>query len=67
MVIGSLLSGCSLLSQQTENNCPLVDVVELPVVEQACPKPQIIERIITKTVTAPLRLWLALRASYICQ
>ena len=54
MVIGGLLSGCSLLPQQTENNCPVVDVVELPVVEQACPKPQVIERIVTKTVTAPL-------------
>lgn len=54
VVIGSLLSGCSLLPQQAENNCPTVEIVELPVVPQACPKPQIIERVVTKTVAAPL-------------
>jgi hypothetical protein len=54
VVIVSLLSGCSLLPQQAESNCPTVEIVELPVVQQACPKPQIIERIVTKTVPAPL-------------
>jgi hypothetical protein len=54
MLAGGLLSGCSLLPQQAQNNCPTVEVVELPMVQQACPKPQVIERIITKTVSAPL-------------
>jgi len=49
-----LLSGCSLIPQQSSTSCPKVEIVELPVTEQTCPKPQIIERIITKTVPAPL-------------
>ncbi len=53
-MIASLLSGCSLMPQQGENNCPAVEIVELPIAVQTCPEPQIVERIVTKTVSAPL-------------
>ena len=44
-MIASLLSGCSLMPQQGENNCPAVEIVELPIAVQTCPEPQIVERI----------------------
>lgn len=50
-----LLSGCTLMSQQdSAGGCPVVEVVELPVTQQACPEPQVVERIVTKTIAAPL-------------
>jgi hypothetical protein len=42
------------MPQQSASSCSSVEVVELPVIEQTCPEPQVVERIITKTVTAPL-------------
>lgn len=54
-IIIGLLSGCSLIAQQnSDSSCPIVEVVELPVTQQACPEPQIVERIVTKTINAPL-------------
>ena len=51
-----LLSSCSLLPQMvTQTECPSAAEVPLPVVEQqSCPEPQVIERIITKTIPAAL-------------
>ena len=51
-----LLSSCSLLPQMvTQTECPSGAEVPLPVVEQqSCPEPQVIERIITKTIPASL-------------
>ena len=52
LVCTSLLSGCSLVSQQGDNSCRTVEVVELPAT--VCPKPKVVERIVTKTVPAPM-------------
>ena len=49
-----LLSSCSLLDAQQSNACPVTEVVELPVSANTCPEPQVIERIVTKTVAAPM-------------
>lgn len=54
LIIAGLLSGCSLMSQQGGASCPTVEIVELPVSKQTCPEPQVIERVVTKTVPAPL-------------
>jgi len=54
LIIAGILSSCSLIPQQSVNNCPTVEVVELPVTVPSCPQPKVIERIVTKTVTAPL-------------
>jgi len=42
------------MPQQSASSCPSVEVVELPVPKMTCPEPQIVERIVTKTVIAPL-------------
>lgn len=49
-----LLSSCSWLDAQQSNACPVTEVVELPVSANTCPEPQVIERIVTKTVAAPM-------------
>jgi len=54
LIITGLLSACSLMPQQSASSCPSVEVVELPVPKMTCPEPQIVERIVTKTVIAPL-------------
>ncbi len=54
LIIAGILSSCSLIPQQSANTCPTVEVVELPLTVPACPEPKVVERIVTKTVTAPL-------------
>jgi hypothetical protein len=54
LVVSGLLSSCSLLPQQGTTSCPTVEVIELPVTEQVCPEPKVVERIVTKTVPAAL-------------
>lgn len=53
ILIGAgLLSGCALVPQQGDTSCRTVEVVELPTT--ACPEPKVVERIVTKTVPAPM-------------
>lgn len=54
LIIALLLSGCSLIPQQSSTSCSSVEIVELPVNQPSCPEPQVIERIVTKTVPAAL-------------
>ena len=42
------------MPQQGSTSCPSVEIVELPVNQPSCPEPQVIERIVTKTVPAAL-------------
>ena len=51
-VTTSLISGCALAPQQGDNSCRTVEVVELPAT--VCPEPKVVERVVTKTVPAPL-------------
>jgi hypothetical protein len=54
LIVTGLLSACSLIPQHSVSSCPSVEVVELPAPKMTCPEPQIVERIVTKTVIAPL-------------
>ena len=54
LIIASLLSACSLIPQPSSPSCPPIEIIQLPDSEQTCPEPVIIERIVTKTLPAPL-------------